>query len=55
MIHVLNNLPKEYDVITNELENCHTGSGADVLKIDTIHENQTTGRKKLKTKQRRKK
>ena len=27
MIHILNNLPKEYDVVLDGLENCLTSSG----------------------------
>ena len=36
MICVLNNLPKEYDVILDRFENCLTVSGNDVLAIDMI-------------------
>ena len=36
MIHVLNNLPKEYDVILNGLENCIPATGDDALTIDLI-------------------
>ena len=39
MIHVLNNLPRDYDVILNGLENCLMVTGDDVLTIDMIHEN----------------
>ena len=36
MIHVLNNLPKEYDVILNGLENRLMATGDDALTIDSI-------------------
>ena len=38
MIHLLNNLPKDYNVILNGLENCLTTTGKDMLRIDAIHE-----------------
>ena len=34
MIHILNNLPNEYDVILNGLENHLTVTGDDALTID---------------------
>ena len=34
MIHVLNNLPKEYDVILNGLKNHLTATGDNALMID---------------------
>ena len=39
MIHVLNNLPKEYYVILDGLENCLTAIGDNALTIDMIWEN----------------
>ena len=38
MIHVLNNLPKEYDVILDGLENCCTLNDDDAMTIDVIQE-----------------
>ena len=38
MIHVLNNLPKEYDVILDGLGNCLMTTGENALTIDLIHE-----------------
>ena len=37
MIHILNNLPKEYDVILDGLENHLMVSGENVLTINVIH------------------
>ena len=39
MIHVLNNLPKEYDVIIDGLKNCLMVSTNDALTIDVITKN----------------
>ena len=50
MIHVLNTLPKEYDVIINGLENCLTATGDDALTIDLIRKNLNHGYKKVKCK-----
>ena len=36
MIHVLNNFPKDYDVILNGLEICLTVTENDALTIDVI-------------------
>ena len=36
MIHVLNNLPEEYDVILDGLENRLTATGENALTIDLI-------------------
>ena len=36
MIHVLNNLPKEHDVVLDGLENRLTVTGGDALSIDSI-------------------
>ena len=38
MIHMLNNLPKKYDVILNGLENHLSLSGDDALMTDFIRE-----------------
>ena len=37
MIHILNNLPVEYDVIFDSLENYLMSSGPDALTIEMIH------------------
>ena len=37
MIHALNKLPKEYNVILNGLEHCLMAIGHDVLTINVIH------------------
>ena len=37
MIHLLNNLPMEYDVILDGLENHLTATGKNALSIDSIH------------------
>ena len=39
MIHILNNLPEEYYVILDGLENRLTASGDDALTIEVIHKN----------------
>ena len=36
MIHILNNLPEEYDIILDGLENCLTAMGENALTIDAI-------------------
>ena len=36
VIHVLNNLPEEYNVILDGLENCLTTTGGNVITIDSI-------------------
>ena len=36
MIHVVNNLPKDYNVILNGLENCLMATGDDELTINVI-------------------
>ena len=36
MIHILNNFPKEYDVILDGLESCLTAIGDDALTIEVI-------------------
>ena len=50
MIHVLNNLPKEYDVILNGLENCLMATGDDALTIDLICKKLNCKYKKIKSK-----
>ena len=54
MIHVLNNLPKEYNVILDGLENHVTTTGNYALTIDSICENIITGARKLKVKKKKK-
>ena len=54
MIHVLNNLPKKYDVILNRLENCLTVTGDDTLTIDLFREKLSDRYKKLKVKKKKK-
>ena len=36
MIHFLNNLPKDYDVILDGLKNCLMAAGDDALTINMI-------------------
>ena len=38
MIHILNNLPEEYDVILDRLENCLMVTGENALMINSIRE-----------------
>ena len=54
MTHVLNHLPKEYDVILDGLKNCLTVSVDDALTIEIIHEKWNHWYKKLKTKMKKK-
>ena len=54
MIHLLNNLPKDYDVILNELENCLMVTGDNKLTIDAIHEKSNYRHEKIKIKKRNK-
>ena len=54
MIHVLNNLPHEYEVIFNGLENCLTASGDDALMMDVICKKLNHWYEKLKTKMKKK-
>ena len=49
MIHVLNNLPDEYDVILNGLENHLMATGDDALMINSIRK-----KRKLKVKKKEK-
>ena len=53
MIHVQNNLPKEYDVIFNGLENHLTTTGDDALTIDLICKKSNHRFKKIKVKKRK--
>ena len=48
MLHVLNTLPKEYDVILDGLENHFKATGDDALTIDSIHKNLNHRYKKIK-------
>ena len=50
MIHVLNNLPKEYNLILNGLENHLTATGENALTIDSIHEKLNHRYEKIKSK-----
>ena len=36
MIHVINNLPKEHNVMLDGLENCLMASGEDMLTIEVM-------------------
>ena len=47
MIHILNNLPKDYNMILDGLENRLTATGDNMLTIDLI---KTKKKKKLKKK-----
>ena len=38
VIHILNNLPEEYNVILDGLENCPMATGGNDLTIDSINE-----------------
>ena len=50
MIHVLNNFPKEYNVILNGLENCLAATGDDAFMIDSICKKMNHRYKKIKSK-----
>ena len=50
MIHVLNNLLKEYDVIFDGLENCLTATRENILTIDSICEKMNHSYEKIKSK-----
>ena len=50
IIHLLNNLPKEYDIILDGLKNHLMASGDNVLKIDVIHEKLNHWYEKIKNK-----
>ena len=53
MIHVPNNLPKEYDVILDGLENCIMASGHDALSMWFV-KNWIANMKKSKAKKKKK-
>ena len=48
MIHILNNFPKDYDVILDGLKNCLTVTFDNVLTFDMIHEKKRKKSKKKK-------
>ena len=50
MIHVLNNLPKECNVILNGLVNCLTATGDNALTIDWIRKKLNHRYEKIKSK-----
>ena len=50
MIHILNNLPEEYNVIPDGLENCLTATRDDVLAIDAICKKLNCQTEKIKSK-----
>ena len=50
MIHVLNNVPDEYDVILDGLENRLTATGENALDIDSIREKLNHQYEKIKAK-----
>ena len=50
MFHVLNNLPEEYDVILDGLENRFMATVDNALTIDLIHEKLNRTYKKVKSK-----
>ena len=54
MIHILNNSPKEYDIILNELKNCFMVSREGVLTMDIISEKLNHWYKKIKNKKKKK-
>ena len=53
MIHVLNNMPKDYDVILDRLENHLTATGDDEMTIDFSQKIESTVQK-IKIKKRKK-
>ena len=53
MIHVLNSLPKEYDVILDGLENHLTSSSIHALTIKIIRETLSHGHEKFRMKMRK--
>ena len=54
MIHVLNNLPKEYNVILDGLENHLKATGDDALTIDSICKKLNLRYKQIKSKKKEK-
>ena len=55
MIHILNNLPKEYDVIFDGLENRLTSDGDDTLIIEVMREKMSNRYEKIKNENEEKK
>ena len=55
MIHVLNSVPEEYDVILNRLERCLSSFGSDALTMEVIHEKLNNRYEKIKRKNEEKK
>ena len=53
MIHILNNLPEEYDVILDALDSCLMVTRDDVLTINVIHEKSNHRYKKIKVKKKK--
>ena len=53
MIHILNNLPQDFNVILDGLENCLMVTMNNVLTINMIHEKSNHRYKKLKTKKKK--
>ena len=54
MIHILKNLPKEYNVILNRLENCLMATRDNVLTIDAISKKLNHWYKIIKSKKKKK-
>ena len=54
MIHVLNNLPKEYNLIINGLEYCLIATWDNALTINSIYKKMIYRCKKLKVKKKKK-
>ena len=54
LIHILNNLPEEYDVVLNGLENRLIVTGDDALTIDLIRKKLNHRYKKIKSKKKKK-
>ena len=50
MVHIFNNLPKEYNVILDGLENCLVVTVSDVLPINVICKKMNCWYKKIKSK-----
>ena len=54
MIHIQNNVPDEYDVYQDGLENCLTSSGSDVFALEVISEKLNNKYLKIKERKKRK-
>ncbi len=52
MIHVLNNLPKEYDVVLDSLENCIVSTGEDRLTLESLREKLNSRFERITSKER---